>query len=309
MVNIDQFLAIDIASEADVENSEQYEDNISYYKNNNYTYIPIPSSNKFYHVTAEELRELEIDQYFHPDLPMIDAFDRLQKYPFLLYDQFMSFESTDEESDRRFEPTGLNMFEIDGSEMSAAEIAERSGALMEQVPEEHSDTTIIEAVVSMAEDRYRIVTLADANKRRARELFYHVISEFEIQLSNLIKLHYPDSFISDVKEDEIERWYRAKLDELEIHISEHMYLSTMLKVGRKTESIYEKFGFSSGNKFKENLGGLNDLRHKVMHPTRGLVHNYEDLRKQIERVQRAKDALEHLDTEQVQPEYPGEAGD
>lgn len=41
-----------------------------------------------------------------------------------------------------------------------------------------------------------------------------------------------------------------------------------------------------------------------MHPTRALVHDSKDLEKQVDRVRRVQIALQHLDRDQIQPDYP-----
>lgn len=268
MINIDQFRAFGIASEADIESIDTYEDNISQYEKKTYTYIPIPEEDKYYHVRDSELRELNDEQYIHLDTTMMGGFELLLDHPFLLYAPKMEFDAAPESAGRKFQPT--------------AELSEDNDV----------------------ENRYHIITLADVNKRRAGEMFYHALSEFEIQLAKQVKKHYPNSLIEDADEDEIERWYRAKIDQLEMHITEHMHLSTLLTVGGKHDEIQDAFGYPSRNQFDEDLGGLNNLRNKVMHPSRGLVHDREDLESEMDRVRRIKQALEELDGDLVQPDYP-----
>ncbi|MDR5657700.1 hypothetical protein RH831_10985 [Halodesulfurarchaeum sp. HSR-GB] len=295
MLSLDQFRAQGIISEADTETIESYESNRSHYRENNFTYIPIPSSDKYYHVTDEELRDIDEDQYIPPELSMMAAFERLEKHPFLLVDLFMDFEYPDE-GDQDFVPSGESNYDIMGETYTASEVVEESDSLLDELSDKESYAEKqVNDILWFNEERYHILTLADVNKRRSRELFYHVLSEFEIELSNLIKSHYPNSIIPGVKETEIERWYRAKIDELEIHITEHMNLSSLLKVGGKNEEIRGSFGFSSRSQFDEHLGGLNDLRHKVMHPTRALVHDKQDLEDHVDRVRRTQDVLKTLE--------------
>lgn len=258
------FRAVGIASPAAIESPESYEAAIPYYREHSYTYIPMPTAGTYYHVVDEEMRQIDEAQYVDPGITMLAAFDLLMEYPFLL---------------------------IDRTEMQTAAHSDR----------EPADDTGDE----LGEDKQLyIITLADANKRRARELFYHVISEFEIQLAKLVKGEYPDSLIKEATDEEVERWYRAKLEGLEMHIAEHMYLSTLLKVIGNEEALFEQLGFPSKTQFDNGLGGLNQLRHKVMHPTRALVHDVDDLEKQVDRVRRAQDALGSLDSSVIQSRQP-----
>lgn len=301
MLSLDRFLALDIASSADVEFLDTYANNIDHYEREAYTYIPIPASNKFYHVDDGKLRDINDEQYLHPDLPMLTALERLQDYPFLLYNQFMKFEEADEGTIGGYLPVGEPEFEIKDKSLTPSQIRKAPEEFLNELSEDDERARNVIKLVMEQQNPYYILTVADTNKRQARELFYHVLSEFEIQLANSIEKKYPNSLIEEVSEEEIERWYRAKLDKLEIHIAEHMYLSTLLKVAGKDEKIRREFGCTSHNQFDNKFGGLNNLRHKVMHPTRALAHNSKDLEKQVARIKRALSTLENTELKQIEP--------
>ena len=128
-------------------------------------------------------------------------------------------------------------------------------------------------------------------------------------MAHLIEQEYPDSesLFTEAKPEAIGRWQKSKIDELVVHISEHMYLSTLLKVVGKSDNLRGKMGYSSRNQFDNDLGGLIDLRNRIMHPTQTLVHGAGDLEKEINRVNRAIKALDNLDAGEIQPKSPRSA--
>lgn len=300
-MNLDIFTAKGIASQANVSSLSSYEDETSHYREQDYTYIPMPKDGKYFHVIDNEIRDIEDDQYLHPDTSMLDAFSKLQEYPFLLFDEFMSFEHKDGE----FQASKIREIDLMDESVSMETIAESPDRFREEYYEEPWHE-IIDTIEQMDPERYWILTLADANKRRARELFYRVLSEFEVQLAQMVKRKHPDSesLFGEAKPEAIGRWQKSKIDGLVVHISEHMYLSTLMKIVGKSDSLREEMGYTSRNEFDDDLGALNNLRHRIMHPTKTLVHNAEDLAKEVSRIERAVEALERLDRKEVQPDFP-----
>ena len=300
-MNLNIFTARGIASSAETSTIESYKDEMEEYRKQNYTYIPMPDDGQYYDLSCNELRDIEREQYLHPDTPMLDAFSKLQEYPFLLFDEFRSFNSEDGE----YVPEGITEFNLPDGSFRADEIANNPDDFRERYDDE-TYINLVDSVESMASERYSILTLADANKRRARELFYRVLSEFEVQLAYLVEQEYPDSesLFTEAKPEAIGRWQKSKIDELVVHISEHMYLSSLLKVVGKSDNLRESMGYSSRNQFDNDLGGLVDLRNRIMHPTQTLVHDAEDLEKEINRVTRTVEALDNLDAKEIQPKFP-----
>ncbi|MFC7070587.1 hypothetical protein ACFQL9_13115 [Halobaculum lipolyticum] len=307
-MNLEIFWAHGIASSATVSTLDSYEDEIDWYRDQSYTYIPIPEEEKYYHVLDEELRDIKPGQYYHPDTPMMTAFEQLQEYPFLLYDEFKRFDL----SESYFEPNGYDTLGEGEGAYTYPYVAKHPLEVKEVIRDvggEGSEVMveIVDTIVDMdRKARFHILTLADANKRRARELFYRVISEFEVQLAQLVKQEYPDSeeLFADAKPEAIGRWQKSKLDDLVVHISEYMYLSTLQKIVGKTESLRSQLGYTSRNQFDNDLGGMIELRNKIMHPTQTLVHNREDLANAVSRVKRTLAALEELDAPTLQPPIP-----
>jgi hypothetical protein len=192
------------------------------------------------------------------------------------------------------------------AEELAKDVLEDPDGVREEYPNNDLIEDFIHAIESAKDYRYSIITLADVNKRRARELFFRVLSEFEVILSGLVEVEFPDSttLFHDANAEAIGRWEKSKLDDLVVHISEHMYLTTLMKIVGKSESLRGQFGYESRNQFDNDLGGLIPLRNKVMHPTKTLVHNTEDLSKNIGRLHRAIDAVEEFHQEEIESEFP-----
>lgn len=299
-MELDGFTARQIASEADYSTAEEYESEVRHYRERNFTYIPMPEDGHYYHVRDGELYEIESDQYVKPNTAMLAAFSKLEEYDFLLIDWFDNL------------VTGGTVAYIanrlDGADASelAVDVLEDPDSVREQYSNNEVVEDFISAIESTKDARYSIITLADVNKRRARELFFRVLSEFEILLSSLVEDEFPDSttLFSDARVEAIGRWEKSKLDDLVVHISEHMYLSTLMKIVGKSEALRGQFGYESRNQFDSDLGGLNRLRNQVMHPTKTLVHNTEDLSKNVARLHRAIDAIEEFHRDEMESEFP-----
>lgn len=140
------------------------------------------------------------------------------------------------------------------------------------------------------QDRYGIVTVADLNRRRVKEMLYPAIATFEHTLAHLVTQHYPDSDVpeNDVKEKAFERWKNAKERDIETHIVDHMSLGDIVTVVRNTDALRTTCGFDSKTQYDDAIGGLVDLRNKVMHPRRTLIPDHSHVEKTINRLGRIK---------------------
>lgn len=300
VMDLSNFTADQIASEADYSTKEEYESEISYYRKRNYTYIPMPEDDRYYHVQDEEVYPINEEQYIKPKTDLVSALSTLEQYPFLLIDWFHNLITDD--------LAAYIADRLDGAD--AAELASEVLEDPDKVRERYDDSELINdfiyAVKETTDKRYSIITLADVNKRRVRELLYRVLSEFEVVLSRLVEAEFPDStsLFQDANAEAIGRWQKSKIDDLVVHISEYMYLTTLMKVVGKSESLRQRFGYESRNQFDKDLGGLIELRNQVMHPTKTLVHNSEDLSKTVKRLNRAIEALEEFHSDDVGSEFP-----
>jgi hypothetical protein len=294
------FTARQIASEADCSSLQEYESEVSHYQEQKFTYIPMPEDERYYHVEKEEVYEIEADQYIEPNTPMLAAFSNFEEYDFLLIDWFNNLVTGE---------TAIYIEDrLDGAD--ASELAKDVLEDPDRVREQYRDNDVIEDFISAIEStkhvRYSILTLADVNKRRARELFFRALSEFEVLLSRLVEDEFSESttLFHDASAEAIGHWEKSKLDDLVVHISEHMYLTTLMKIVGKSEELRGKFGYESRNQFDDDLGSLIPLRNRVMHPTKTLVHNTEDLSKNIAILHRVIDAVKQFHRDEKESEFP-----
>ncbi|MGQ3331218.1 hypothetical protein [Halorubrum sp. FL23] len=242
-----------IASQASIEESNTYADNISFYQEQNYSYIPIPTAGQFYHIDQNQLKEMASDQILPDDAHLVVVMAHLREYPFILLDDH--------------------------------------GLLSDQ-----SDLAESFGLDRSAQDRYDIVTVADLNKRRVKEMLYPAVATFEHTLADLVIQYYPDSDVpeDDVKEDAFDRWDRAKEGDMETHITEYMSLGDIVTVVRNTEALRTTCDFDSKTQYDNAIGGLVDLRNKVMHPRRILIPDPSHVQKTIERLGRINSLCETL---------------
>lgn len=149
-----------------------------------------------------------------------------------------------------------------------------------------------------AQNRYGIVTVADLNKRRVKEMLYPAVATFEHTLADLITDHYPDSNVpeDDVKAEAFNRWEQAKDRDMETHIVEHMNLGDIVSVVRNTDALRTICGFDSKSQYHKAIGGLVDLRNKVMHPRRTLIPNHSHVGKTIDRLGRISTLCDTVDS-------------
>lgn len=79
------FIASDIATEADTETESTYEERIQDYRNRNYTYIPLPDGDQYYNVREGWIRPINEEQWIEPDTHLLDVMELLRERPFLIY--------------------------------------------------------------------------------------------------------------------------------------------------------------------------------------------------------------------------------
>lgn len=283
--------AVEIASPVEIDTIEGYEDRLQRYRDKRFTYVPLPLERKYVNTETGEVKELAPEQFIHIDASVFTAIDHLQDHPFLLVRQNHRIGIRDGEF--HIQTYNDNSEEIIGSVFETAKnYPDRKKELLNLV----------------SGNKFWIITLADVNRRKTKESLYPVIAELESMFAEEIKKEYTGEdqieVIPNLSSGTIDRWGNARQDGLEMHVSEFMTLSEMLKVVGKNSNILERLGFSSRNKFNEYTGGIINLRNPVMHSSRTLVHNREDLKSTIERINRAKDLIERMGTEVHMRQYP-----
>lgn len=248
-VNHDLYLAKTIASHADTETMESYEEHLPRYESLGFTYVPIPSADAYFDRAAEELRDIVAEQYLDSETTIAEALHRLQRQPFLL-----------------FRPSDTP--------------AHSEGRRPDDETEQRG---------------YRIVTVADLNRREVKSMLYTLIAELESRLARRIRRTYDSAdLLSEVGEDTVDYWESARDDGLEIHVVDRMYLSEMKQVFRNSDRLVAQSAFDSGNQFQQQLRGLVDLRHTVMHPAQTLVRDQQGVERLAGRVDRIEAAIQQV---------------
>lgn len=132
-----------------------------------------------------------------------------------------------------------------------------------------------------------IITYADLNKKEIRILFYHLIVEFESTLAHIIQSKYPDpeEFIKTFSEsfptEPLGEWYKAKLNNLNLHPVEYLSFSQIINLIRKDKELLKEVGLTKKT-IKDKVSKIIELRNKVMHSNRSLIVEGGDLREILE---------------------------
>jgi hypothetical protein len=268
----------DIHSPASVEAVRTYDDNVEFYADRNYSYIPIPLEMQYYDRTTDSIRDLEEGQFIDVDTPLLEGLQQLRTYPFVLTRDIPSYG-----------------YRIDEEELRMVGMVK--GVNVWDIAEDHPEHR--ERLLDLEEGkRWGIVTRADANKRATRAAIYSLYVELERRFVSQISDHYPNSeaLFGDIDEQCVERWQKARDEGLEVHISEYMYLYEMKEIINDSPELREAWGFDSKNQFEKHFGGPVKFRNRVMHPARTLVHDQSQLDTMLDRIERIVDALDVFDT-------------
>lgn len=145
------------------------------------------------------------------------------------------------------------------------------------------------------ESGYEMINLSNLNKREVKDFLYPLFSELAEELAHRIEDYYEDSedMFGMVNEFTLGTWFKARQDDVELHITEFLTLSNMIGIIKGHGPLMENCGFEDNDEV-DKLGGIEDLRNKVMHGNRTLVNNQETLKKHIDRIHRAEDIVERL---------------
>lgn len=145
------------------------------------------------------------------------------------------------------------------------------------------------------DESYEIVNLSNLNKREVKDFLYPVLSELAHQLSQQIEDYYNNSedLFGPVREHTLGTWVKANQDDVELHIAEFLTLGSMIGIIKGHKPLMNKCGFDDNDEVDE-LGGIKNLRDKVMHGNRTLVNDKKTLKKHIDRIQRAENIAQRL---------------
>jgi hypothetical protein len=295
--------ARDVASVADFEVEETYEDHIDHYEENGFSQIPLPYSEQYYDVEDEELKDLDWKHVIRGGTGLMEVMERLTEKDFLIFDSFGKrvFDQPDGQSlPYRYD---AGKIEFEGEFYGPRQIYENYDSLKERLPEEKHDL-----LFGLAQERHRyfIITLPDVNKRPVRTLCYQLLMQLETRLAEMIQKRYEsEELFGELNHRTLGLWKQDEINDNKVHIAEHMGIGDIKKVVRKDGDMVDELGFRSKSKFGDQLSGVVSLRNKVMHPTRTLAHNKDHLEKQRDRLERVNELVEILiENQQERVEHP-----
>lgn len=282
-----EYRAQDVASRADVETRESYQERIHYYENRNFSYIPMPADGEYYNVDEGLLETINESQYIEDDTHLLDVLEKMQRERFLLIDLEPNFYLVHEKG----EPYLKNIFD----DKPEKDLPSNTNLYTpEELQDVHPDLASRET--RDYGDRYMIITLADLNKRRIREILYVVFAELASSLSNKIEQEYPESeeLLKHLRADTIGRWKKETLKGLNLHVSEHLNLVDMLQIIQASDDDFvEKCGFESKNDV-QSLSQINDIRNHVMHANRSLIYERNEIENVLTAVNEARRILDNM---------------
>lgn len=142
-------------------------------------------------------------------------------------------------------------------------------------------------------DSYEIINLSNFNKRQVKDFFYPPLSELANLLSKQIEDYYEDSegLFSQVREHTLGTWFKAKQDDVELHIAGFLTLGSMISIIKGHGPLMQKCGFDDNDEVDE-LGGIKALRDRVMHGNRTLVNDKQSLEKHLDRIKRTEEIIQ-----------------
>ncbi|WP_152418192.1 hypothetical protein [Natrinema limicola] len=297
-VTLEQTKATDIASKADFENLENYGDNLEHYIENSYTYIPIPDSERYYDREEGVLKDFDPGQYIDADEDIVSVLEKLANFPFLWIENHVgTYFSIDGSGDdfsgfSRVSMSGPGSDDFHPSESDTWD-DEQEWLTARELEEEHP----LVAEEELDKPAYQIITLADLNRRRSKEQLYPVIAELADTLSKKIENEHQSEkdLYPQLRASTIGNWQKSKQRGLDIHIAEYMTLTEMSQVIQASDdSFVSECGFSSKTQCQKKLGSINELRNKIMHANRTLVHDRDDIETVLDRINQTRDILNNI---------------
>ena len=298
-----------IASKAQVETLETYETRIHHYEDQKFTYIPMPRDGKYYNTEEGWTQPLKESQYISPKTHLLEVLEKLQQEPFLLIDadhnKFVIVkEKTNESvlvksasdkigrisSEEFLKDLDFESYDFSEDEVTIYRLDEFLNSDLELKPRQ-------ENLVTDYDERWQIITLADVNSRRMKDMLYQRFADLAAGLGKKIEEEYPepDSILQYISPHAIGRWKKDQLRGLNLHISEHLNLIDMMQVIQASDKEFVTYsGFESKNDV-QTLSKINDVRNSVMHANRSLVYNRQDLKKVLKAVEEADRIIENME--------------
>lgn len=298
-----------ISSPAELETLDTYETRIPFYEEQDFTYIPMPNDGLYYDTHEKSLQELEDSQYISPNIHLLEVLELLLEEPFLLVDsdhnKFVIVRDHDEEPllirsrrdvQHRMSVENFNdsftwgNFEFNQSDVTTYRIDDFLATGMTLKDQ-------MEGLVTPTDERFQIITIADVNSRRMKDMLYQSLAELAAGLGNKIEQEYPDSesTFKYISPNPIGRWKKDQIQGLNLHIAEHLNLIDMLQVIQASDRDFvESCGFESKNDVS-TLSKINQIRNSVMHANRSLIYDREDISRVLEVVNEADRIVSNME--------------
>lgn len=275
-------IIIEIASKCEFETLDTYEENIEFYESNNFSYIPLIADYKYYNIESDSLKEIQGDQWVVEDRQALPAMELLEEHDFLLIHERRFY----------FHPTegGLEIVESLSHDLPESEVYYTIRNLLNDHPEYGGELNdILEE-----RDSIYIVTLADLNDRQVRAVLYRLISSVEVILAHAIKEANPneESLINNMNVTSIGRWKKAEFEAGQLHPVEYMNFGELKHIGSISPEVRQTLGYPDREEYENVLRGMQDLRNKVMHPTKNLIKHTNDLARVNKKIRRLENFIE-----------------
>lgn len=261
----------DLWNQASIETRDSFKDNIEFYKNNSYSYIPIPWTDEYVDVEAGEIKDISENQRITQDTSLIEVLEKLKAEPFVLHDAVADSHDPD------------NLGDLSRDEYF-------------EVTEDDDFYRYKE------EERWFIITWADFKKREAKEMVYPLVAELANRFSEAIEKHYDDSEeiveSKQLKPETVGRWYFDKKKGSVLHISEYLDMTEMKTLITNNPELVDFCEFESPKKGRNKIDKVKELRNRVMHANKTLVNSENDLDSLYDTLHLIDDILSTLEDKQ-----------
>ena len=153
--------------------------------------------------------------------------------------------------------------------------------------------TVPASLVTDGEKVAGLVHRSDLNKHPARTYFYLWLSWLEMALARLIDVRLPGNAWIDLLGEQEQIQVLGKMEfesrrNNSISPIEYVDLSSLVRIVEESDRLQRELGFGSRRRVKDELGGLVELRHSIMHPVRTLVSDAASMEKLASREKRLR---------------------
>lgn len=140
-----------------------------------------------------------------------------------------------------------------------------------------------------------LIAVADLNRQPLRAVLYRFLARAERGLEQLVRLRCsePWEWLTKLGEEAQVRiigyWALAKRQGIDVGPYAALTLTDLLRIVEGSPALLSELGYKSRSSFSSATGSLVDLRNRVMHPIRPLVHTRNDVQRLAKRVEGLED--------------------